>query len=531
MAALSLSAQSFTVINKNGEKTGFNNEEVQSIEFSTSSLDPAPVYTTIDFNSVMTEITPADGQIDLTAYPQGVGRISINLDGVYVIDEKAGHEIVLGDTEKTLFSRKANGEGMYLQRDVLSGKTSFTYEFSTSGITTPGFYHLFIPEGTYTDSKGNPLGATSRVYYIEVPAPAQTYVATPAPGTVEKLEEITLKFENYAVVDATVGAKIYVRKAGNSIPEAILSPVVSEDGTITLSVSPSISAPGTYNITIPAGTFSIRTEAGAKAYMSKEISLVYEIEGAAQLPPKVGDFYYSDGSWSTSLVDKGDVKPVGVIFYLGEATEFGDHASKYTVKDGSAAMDEFHGYVVALRDATLVDGYNEDVWWSFFNGGDKGCGCSAETDDFLGYTNTKAIKARADRDYGGLSKENSNFPATWYATEYFESQVPAPAQSSGWFLPSAGQMKYIYDKVYFDPNNGDPNAACVEKSLKQLENAGGAEMYVRDSEYWTSTEKYDSYGGSYRAYYMCFDSSMFKPGFISDYNKNSGMKVRSILAF
>ena len=30
---------------------------------------------------------------------------------------------------------------------------------------------------------------------------------------------------------------------------------------------------------------------------------------------------------------------------------------------------------------------------------------------------------------------------------------------------------------------------------------------------------------------MCFDSSNFSPGFVSDYNKNTGMKVRSILAF
>lgn len=528
-AALSAGAQSFTVINKNGEKTGFNNSEVESIEFSTSSLDPAPVLQTIDFGSVMESIEPAEGLVDLTANPKGIGRISINLDGVFMIDEKASHEVVLADTEKTIFSRRPNAQGMYLNRDVMTNKTSFTYEFAVDGFTTPGFYHLYIPEGTYTDTKGNPLGATSRVYYIEVPAPAQTYVATPAPGTVEKLEEITFKFENYPVVDATVGAKVYVRKGSNTNPEAIISPVVGADGTVTLSVSPSISAPGAYNVIIPAGTFSLRTEQGAKSYMNKEISLIYEIEGAAQLPPKVGDFYYSDGSWSTLLVDKGDVKPIGVIFYLGAANTYKDNASNYTVKDGSKAMDEFHGYVVALRDATVVDNYNESVNWGPFN--DSNCRCSSETDDFLGYNNTKAIRARADQDFGGLSNNNNNFPATWYATEYFESQVPAPAQSSGWFLPSAGQLKYIWEKVYFDPNNGDENAAYVEKSLRQLSEMGGAEMYVRDSEYWTSTEKYDNYGNSYRAYYVCFDESNFLPGFVADYNKNTGMKVRSILAF
>lgn len=408
LAALSAGAQSFTVINKNGEKTGFNNSEVESIEFSTSSLDPVPVLQTIDFGSVMTGIEPAEGLVDITANPKGIGRISINLDGVFMIDEDATHEIVLADTEKTIFSRRPNAQGMYLHRDVMSGKTSFTYEFSADGFTTPGFYHLYIPEGTYTDTKGNPLGATSRVYYIEVPAPAQTYTVTPASGTVDKLEELTLKFENYPVVDATVGAKIYVRKGANTNPEAIITPVVGADGTITISVSPAISAPGAYNVVIPTGTFALRAEEGAKSYMNDEISLVYEIEGAPQLPPRVGDFYYSDGSWNTLLVDKGDVKPIGVIFYLGAANTYKDNASNYTVKDGSKAMDEFHGYVVALRDATIVDDYNESVNWGPFNNSD--CRCSAETDDFLGYTNTKAIRARRRSGFRRPFQGEQQFP-------------------------------------------------------------------------------------------------------------------------
>lgn len=529
-ATLGLSAQSFTVINKNGEKTGFNNVDVESIEFSTKTLDPAPVYTTIDFNSVLQSITPADGAVDLTLNPTGLGKIVIELNGRFMIDEKANHEIVLGNSESALFSRRPNAEGMYIYRDMLAGKTSFTYEFNLDGFTTPGYYYLYIPEGTYTDTNGNPLGATSRVYYIDAPAPVESYVATPTPGTIEQLDVVTLKYDNYPVISIGAGAKAYVRKAGSSNPEAILTPDVTEDGTITFTIQPAITTAGTYSISIPAGTFTLRTEEGAKSYLNKEINLVYELEGAAQLPPKVGDFYYSDGSWNSMLVDKGDVKPIGVVFYLGQAGEFGDSKDNYKTKAGEA-MSDFHGYVVAFKDATIVNGEMTTVSWSPFNGNDPGAGCSSETTDFKGYTNTLAIKERADKDFNGLSADSSNFPAAYYATEYFENQVPAPAQSSGWFLPSAYQLKYIYDKVYFDPQNGDDNAICVEKSLKKLADIGGAEMYVRDSEYWTSTEQYDSNGKSYRAYYVCFDSSNFKPGFISELNKNWDLRVRSILAF
>ena len=114
-------------------------------------------------------------------------------------------------------------------------------------------------------------------------------------------------------------------------------------------------------------------------------------------------------------------------------------------------MPEFHGYVVSLRDATYYDGEHNPVAWSFYDGWDDGCSCSVSTNDFLGYNNTAAIRARANKDFNGLSGESSNFPATYYATDYFDAQVPAPAQSSGWFLPSAYQLKYIYDRVYFIP--------------------------------------------------------------------------------
>lgn len=529
-ATLSVSAQSFTVVNKNGEKFGFNNDDVESINFSTLNIDPAPAVTTIDFNSAFQSMSPTDGTVDLSVNPTGLGRIVIELNGRYMVDEKATHQVVLGNAEQAVFSRRPNADGMYLYRDMLGGTTTLTYEFNPNGFTTPGYYYLYIPEGTYTDTKGNPLGATSRVFFIDTPAPAQTYTATPTPGTLDKLDEVTLRFDNYPIVAATAGAKAYVRKGGSSNPEAIITPTVADDGTVTFTVQPEITTAGTYSINVPAGTFALRTEAGSKVYMSNEVNIVYELEGAEQLAPKVGDFYYSDGTWNSMLIDKGDVKPIGVVFYLGQASEFGDSKDNYKTKDGND-MTEFHGYVVAFKDATIVDNEPTSVAWSFYDGWDDGCTCSSETNDFKGYTNTMAIKARADKDYNGLSADASNFPATYYATQYFENVVPAPAQSSGWFLPSAYQLKYIYDKVYFDPQNGDENAICVEKSLKKLADIGGTEMYARDSEYWSSTEKYDSYGCSYKAYYVCFDSSSFSPGFITDYNKNGHCRVRSILAF
>lgn len=533
VSALSLNAQSFKVFTKAGETVGFNNEAVERIEFSMTSLpdEPTPPEThVIDFNEYMTSLKPEEGIMDLVANPKGLGHISISMKGSYVENTEEEHFITLGNSEGVVFSRKPTDEGMKLYRDVLANTTEFVYDFAVDGYLTPGNYHLSIPEGTYIDTKGNPLGGKICIYIMEAPAPEQNYTITPEPGIVETLPEITVKFDNYKFVEPLATLKAYVKKADSAYPDLVV-PTIAEDGTITISFSPALSVPGIYNITIPAGILSLREEADSKSYMNKEISLVYEIEGSKQQPPKVGDFYYSDGSWSSFLVNRPDADPIGVVFYVGAATEFGDKESYYKVKDGSSAMPEFHGYVVALRDATYYDDEHHSVAWSFYNGWDDGCSCSVSTSDFLGYNNTVAIRARANKDFNGLSGESTNFPATYYATDFFDSQIPAPAQSSGWFLPSAYQLKYIYDRVYFIPNGGDSESACVQRSLEQLESVGGMPMYTRDSEYWSSTEQYDSSGCSYRAYYTSFDESSFNPGFITWSNKNSNNRVRSILAF
>lgn len=243
--------------------------------------------------------------------------------------------------------------------------------------------------------------------------------------------------------------------------------------------------------------------------------------------PKVGDIYYSDGSWSTELQE--DKTPIGVVFFVG--TGSGDSASFYTTK-GGASIEAIKGYVIALHDATETVNDNAGVVWSFYDGWYDGAGCSKELDDFLGYTNTLSIRqaaTRSDCPAGEFNGTDQSFPAAWYASDGYDALYPAPASSSGWYLPSLYQLKYIWDKVYFKDAN---MLASVESTLKMLAERGlAAEMYVVDSEYWSSTEKYDSYSTSSMAYYFCFDSSMFQPGFGSDLNKYWEVRVRSVLTF
>lgn len=274
-----------------------------------------------------------------------------------------------------------------------------------------------------------------------------------------------------------------------------------------------------------AQSFTVALKNGDKVtYRNNDVDSIYFHDDEVELPdPRIGDFYYSDGTWSTVL--DAAKKPIGIVFRVGIANDARDVASYYTEKDGTTPLEKFHGYVVALNDATSVGGQDDVVWWSPFNN-DGGAGCSTDLSDFLGYTNTLSILSRAGRD-GGLT--DSNYPAAYYATLHYENYCAAPEASSGWFLPSAGQMKYIYDRVYFDNDNS--GAACVENSLRKLPEETCQLLYRSGAEYWTSTEKVDAYGKSNWAYYFCFDESIFRPGFVADYRKNAGFVVRSVLAF
>ena len=319
-------------------------------------------------------------------------------------------------------------------------------------------------------------------------------------------------------------AAYLVVEAGAQAPEAayVLENGVEADGSAEFTVT-GLTPETAY--TIYAAALDLD---GANAVIS---SLDVTTAVRPLLPPAIGDFYYSDGTWSSEL--NPDKTPIAIVFYTGIATEFLDNVAYYKVKDGSAKMEEFHGYAIALEDADpeVENQYGvieDGVWWSFWDGNASPTGVSIEVDDFLGYTNTIAIQSHCITLKKEFSGSEDSYPAAYYATRGYEEVCPAPAQSSGWFLPSAYQLKYIWDQVYF--NNSGNLKGWLENSFAVLGDKA-TPLYRTNAEYWTSTEVIDSSAHTYRAYYVSFDDSMFQPGFCAWYNKNYQMDVRSILAF
>lgn len=141
--------------------------------------------------------------------------------------------------------------------------------------------------------------------------------------------------------------------------------------------------------------------------------------------PALGDLYYTDGTYSTTLQD--GKTPIGVIVYLGtdNFTENG------TDVGGSTFVG--HGLVLCLKNAAS----GADAQWSTETStlefGDDAKVTDADglkrTTSVSGYTNTKTLAEKTDAA--------TKYKAAYNAYNY--TGLTAPAGTTGWFLPSAQQ--------------------------------------------------------------------------------------------
>lgn len=176
---------------------------------------------------------------------------------------------------------------------------------------------------------------------------------------------------------------------------------------------------------------------------------------------KLGDFYYSDGSTSDGGLRKfhadgftewAETKPnpesgktvIGIVIYAGQHPNDKSDYSYSGIREKNC-----HGYAVALKDAT-----SGNIIWGVYgtemgsyptdSDGNKQNNYSNPDIDWSGYKWTQTIITGA----GGKNKlnatETTGYPAIWYAVVSYETSCNAPYNSSGWYLPSIGQIWKIY---------------------------------------------------------------------------------------
>ena len=231
----------------------------------------------------------------------------------------------------------------------------------------------------------------------------------------------------------------------------------------------------------------------------------YKVDGAKtdekshDLQP--GDYLLADGNIigkNEALTAEQQAACIAIVFRAGHhANDDSDYSST------GIGSEKCHGYAVALTDATssycIWGLYGTELGCYPTDGsGNKQDNYSTPDIDWSGYAWTQKI----------ITAAGSGYPATYYAVvDYENNKAQAPANSSGWFLPSIGQMLNVSQNrtSLFDGKTG--------VSVLQM------------GWYWSSSEEYSL--AAYNALYVNVDSG--RVGF----NSKDGSRnyVRPVLAF
>ena len=168
------------------------------------------------------------------------------------------------------------------------------------------------------------------------------------------------------------------------------------------------------------------------------------------------------------------------------------------------------GYAVAITDATL--GTFREAKWVAGPEGESNFRSGVSTDKYAwnGYANCRAMHDYVTA-HAGEGWEMRHFQAAWSCdgnpTSDYEWQAPlrAPAGTSGWFLPSVGQLYYMATyRDYLDSRFMAAKAASAAELQDYVKGFDTRSNCV----YWSSTEDERSWYADF-AYRMSFSDPIY----------------------
>ena len=291
------------------------------------------------------------------------------------------------------------------------------------------------------------------------------------------------------------------------------------------------------------------TDGSSEDVTSKALLARYD---GTETEAKIGDYYYSDGTWSDGglrklyvdgSVEWADPKPepesgktaIGIVFYAGRHPNDESDYSQPLTENGPTLPDgKVQGYVVALTDVHNDD--SDRLCWSRHGTYDL-IGASTDETDWNGYANCQQIhKFVGDNSSDGW--EMKHYPAALACETYgnrttdqdgndaggkydWQKPLAAPDNTSGWFLPSCGQLYYLWQNRDFLENNINKVKENTDDSALAEHIKSFPTTLPPDSYYWSSTE-----GSQYDAWQVDFyrgDSRIL--------TKSNKRVVRAVLAF
>lgn len=234
--------------------------------------------------------------------------------------------------------------------------------------------------------------------------------------------------------------------------------------------------------------------------------------GAMVTSPKVGDYFFTDGTWASSLDESKNV--AGVVFAVkgdgtGSAIE-NDVIGNYS--DANGATDVL-AWVVAAKDAGSGK--------KFYTGESaaslpSGLGTDG-ANDIKGYANTRLWYTPSNTEYEAVATAKA-----------YDVIITGETPNSNWYLPAAGQLMALVN-VYAENNSNDQgNALAVKKSLQLIESeqTDGTAL-MGSGYYWTSSGSMSN--GPVAAYRVGFHETEYYGKNGINTNLTSGSYVRPVL--
>ena len=254
--------------------------------------------------------------------------------------------------------------------------------------------------------------------------------------------------------------------------------------------------------------------------------------------PQIGDFYYSDGTYSPEL--DTDKTPIGVIFWVGDPgvsdpTLRADHPE--CINGLAVSLDG--EFPTAWQSGNASYGKEVNDWvedntdfQEIIAGKTSGNSSDDLLNSIVGYNNTKAIEAF------NAAPENAAWPVEAVSElAAYREKVPVPESCSGWYLPSTKELSLlcageIDGNIWGVGDFGgsgrySERAALVNEKLAQID---GAMLLMKDFTdpavtYWASQEITSEY-----ALNLFFRFGQMGHQ-LKDWQYGTNGRVRFILAF
>ena len=244
------------------------------------------------------------------------------------------------------------------------------------------------------------------------------------------------------------------------------------------------------------------------------------------VPAKIGDYFYSDGSYSSKLAEEGGGKTViGIVFQTDPARIGAAEKDALKAKGVSAP----HGLVMAVKNAAT------GAVWSTRTEDTGAMVCTTVAacyDDISGLKNTQAVYALES-----YKTDPTTYPA-FKAVADFSGSNTVPTNATEWFMPSAGQLWDILENLgsvdvlkgqrtneSSDWDGTDTGNDICASLNERLTGVAGADKFDDSLNYfWSSSEN-----SSNRARYW----DVYSGGYVRCHwvYKSNGVDVRPVLAF